>query len=283
MFDSRPLSWCAEEVRRHDNDRFLAALFAPEPARESLMALYAFNLEVARVREAAREPLVGAIRLAWWRDAATAMFEDRASPRHPVADALRAAIARHGLPRAPFDRLLEARARDLEDMPHADMAMLVAYAEGTGATLAELALAALGVQSGAALVAARAVGTAWALVGIARAVPFHARAHRLYLPADALASARVAAETVFAGRAGPALAPIVRAIAEKASECLATARALRAEIDPAALPALLPAQIADGYLKRLARVGHDPFDPRLARPAPRRHVNLTVAAWQRRY
>jgi len=43
-------------VRAGDRDRFLATLFAPAPQRRALFALYAFNLELARIREAARHP-----------------------------------------------------------------------------------------------------------------------------------------------------------------------------------------------------------------------------------
>src|ERR671926_643162 len=63
---------CADLVRDADKDRFLAALFAPEPARRGLLALYAFNVEVSRVRDRVSEPLPGEIRLQWWRDAISA-------------------------------------------------------------------------------------------------------------------------------------------------------------------------------------------------------------------
>ena len=59
---------CEELVRTGDKNRFLATLFAPQKYRRALYALYAFNLEVARTRELAREPIPGEIRLQWWRD-----------------------------------------------------------------------------------------------------------------------------------------------------------------------------------------------------------------------
>ncbi|MDE1903717.1 MAG: squalene/phytoene synthase family protein, partial [Alphaproteobacteria bacterium] len=54
-------------VRQHDRDRFATAMFAPEPRRENLFALYAFNYELAKVRESVREPMMGRVRLQWWR------------------------------------------------------------------------------------------------------------------------------------------------------------------------------------------------------------------------
>ena len=59
---------CAALVRDFDRDRYLAALYAPAHLRPALYALYAFNLEIARVRELAREPMPGEIRLQWWRE-----------------------------------------------------------------------------------------------------------------------------------------------------------------------------------------------------------------------
>ena len=61
-------SHCEQLVREADKDRFLATLFAPAAQRPALFALYAFNAEIARVRDIAREPMPGEIRLQWWRE-----------------------------------------------------------------------------------------------------------------------------------------------------------------------------------------------------------------------
>ena len=62
-------------VRRHDRDRFQTALFVPAARRDALFALYAFNYEIARVRESVSEPTLGLIRLEWWRQSLDAAFE----------------------------------------------------------------------------------------------------------------------------------------------------------------------------------------------------------------
>ena len=51
-------SYCADLVRRLDRERYLCALFAPAAAREDLLALYAFNLELARIPELVREQIL---------------------------------------------------------------------------------------------------------------------------------------------------------------------------------------------------------------------------------
>ncbi len=63
------LSACGRIVRENDPDRFFCTLFAPPAKREALFALYAFNHELARVAESVSEPMLGEIRLQWWREA----------------------------------------------------------------------------------------------------------------------------------------------------------------------------------------------------------------------
>ena len=46
-------------VRAADRDRYLAALYAPEDKRADLLALYAFNAEIAGVRDRVRQALPG--------------------------------------------------------------------------------------------------------------------------------------------------------------------------------------------------------------------------------
>jgi len=84
-------------VREADKDRFLATLFAPAPVRPPLYALYAFNVEIARVRELIHEPFAGEIRLQWWKDALSGNQAGEAAA-HPVASALRNTMAKYQLP-----------------------------------------------------------------------------------------------------------------------------------------------------------------------------------------
>jgi len=129
---------CEGLVRAADKDRFLSALFAPAEHRNALLALYAFNLEIARVREVAREALAGEIRLQWWSDAVEGRGEG-----HPVAAALLETVARYQLPTEPFRTLIDARRFDLYDEPMRSLADLERYAKGASAGLIALAAPAM--------------------------------------------------------------------------------------------------------------------------------------------
>lgn len=281
--DTADLSYCGQEVRRYDNDRFLTSLFAPADRREALFALCAFNLEIAKTREVVSEPMLGQMRLQWWRDAVDAVYTGGPVPVHAVVQPLAAAIAAHGLTRGHFDRLIDAREADLDDEPPASLECLVNYAEVTAAPLVLLGLEALGVRDAAAAEAGRHAGIAYALAGLLRAVPHLARQNRVLLPADRLAAHGVRVRAVIEGKAGAALTPVVREVAEVAREHLGRARALRRDVPRAAVPALLGAALADIHLGTLAGADHEVLAARVQMPHPLRQLKLAWAAARGRY
>ncbi len=261
---TRGLSALGAEVRRFDRERYLAALFAPAAKREALFVLYAFNYEVARVREIVSQPMLGQIRLQWWREVIEAAFAGVPPRRHEVASPLAAVIREYALTRAHFDRLVDARERDLADEPPPTLAALENYGEATSASLMLLALEILGVQGGAAVTAAREVGVAYALTGLLRAMRFHARAHRSYIPADVASAAGCDPGDYAALRPTAGISRAAATIGAAAAERLAAVRGMR--LPRGALPALLPAVAAGRALRQLRRAGNDPFDPRIAAP-----------------
>jgi NADH dehydrogenase [ubiquinone] 1 alpha subcomplex assembly factor 6 len=267
----------AQSLRRHDRDRYLTALFAPAERRGALIALYAFNFEVAKTREIVHEPLLGRIRLQWWRESIDAIYRGLPLRKHEVVEPLAAAIRRHDLTRYHFDRLIDAREADLADEPPASLAALELYAEDTAARLVRLALEILDARDEAAGEAGRHLGIAWALTGLLRALPVHARQRRVSLPADLIAETRLDVARFLELKPSPALRQIVEQLAQRAREHLSAARAKRAAIPRQALAALLIGTLADSHLGRLARAGYDPFARDLARPDTLASWRLTMA------
>jgi phytoene synthase len=154
------------EIRRADPDRWLASRFVGEPgARAGLIALYAFNHELARAAEVASQPLIGEMRLAWWREAIEEIFEGRAVRSHPTALALKAAVHERHLPRAGLEALVDARLRDLDAWPlKPDEA--VHYIDATSGAL--MALAARSLSPGVDAHDVRHAARAWGLSGLSR-------------------------------------------------------------------------------------------------------------------
>src|SRR5476649_1468893 len=174
---------CAALVREADRDRYLATLFAPAAQRDALYALYAFNVEIARVRDLAREPMPGEIRLQWWREVLLGEREGETAA-HPVAAALRETLARYRLPALPLIGLIDAREFDLYDDPMATLASLDDYAAMTGASLFVVAGNILGASGEQPEVIAHHAGIAHAVTGLLSRFGLHASRRQLYLPLD---------------------------------------------------------------------------------------------------
>ncbi len=273
----------AELVRRHDRDRYQTALFAPADRREALFALYAFNYEIARVREIVTQPMLGQIRLQWWREAVAAAFAGAPPRQHVVAEPLTAVIRDVALTRSHFDRMIDTRERDLADEPPATLAALEDYAEGSCATLLYLALEVLGASEPSTIAAASEVGIAYALAGLLRAMPFHARSSRRYVPADAGARHGLDQADYAALRDSTGLRTATAEIAEAAAGHLRAARRYRHEIPRSARAALLPAVVADRFLARLKRADFNPLAPELAAPDTLQSWRLFAAAVRGRF
>ncbi len=105
-------------VRRVDPDRWLSSRFIADPqARADVIAIYAYDHELARAPRVATNPLMGEIRLAWWREVLDEVFEGRHVRHHPTAQALAEVVRRRGLPREPLEAMIDGRYRQLDPEP----------------------------------------------------------------------------------------------------------------------------------------------------------------------
>jgi 15-cis-phytoene synthase len=250
--------YCDQLVRGADRDRFLASLFAPADRRSALFALYAFNVEVARVREFVHEAVAGEVRLQWWRDALEGQGHGEVRA-NPVADALLDTIARFKLPIAPMIRLIEARTFDLYDDPMPVLPDLDVYARDTSSALIELAAAILcGHELDLGETAIHA-GVAYAIAGLLRAFPVHAARGQLYLPRDLLQRHGVSNEDIFAGKATEELRAALAEMRQHARQHLAELDEWRSLVPPEASPAFLPVALVPALLARMERPHYDPF------------------------
>ena len=232
-------SYCEQLVREADKDRFLAGLFAPADRRMALMALYAFNVEIARAREHVHEALAGEVRLQWWRDALNDPPPDEARA-NPVADALIDTVVRCKLPVETLLRLIDARTFDLYDDPMPSQTELETYAQRTSSALIELAAAILGGSELDLGETAIHAGKAYAITGLLRAFPLHAARGQVYIPRDVLDRHGVSREEIVAGKATDALRAALAEIRLQVRQHLAELDEWRSLVPPEASPAFLP-------------------------------------------
>jgi len=136
--DTAAPTFCADLVRQHDFTRYAATLFVPADQRRALLALYAFNVEIFRVRDQVSQPLPGEVRLQWWSDVLAGKGQGGAEG-NPVAAELMLAIRHFRLPIGPLSRLIDEHQFDLYNDPMPTMAALEGYVTDTSSALFALA------------------------------------------------------------------------------------------------------------------------------------------------
>jgi len=283
MKTSQSLKYQGDLVRQFDRDRFLTSLFAAPEQRSRLHTLYAFNVELSRIRETVSEPIIGQMRIQWWRDVIDALKRDDSPPKgHPVAEPLANLIREANLPFLLFYRLLEARSHDVSGKPMGSLGELRSYSQGTSGTISELALYCLGVTDTVAKSAARNVGEAWALTGIVRSVRHHALAGRCLLPELIMADVGISLQDLQTPDRSRKAVPLLKKICDQAQELLKEARSTKRQVDVRAMPVLLHATLANQYLIDLERYGYDLFHPRLITQGPS-ITRLFWNAWRKTF
>ncbi|MBP1875696.1 All-trans-phytoene synthase [Ensifer adhaerens] len=252
------------DLRDNDRDRYLACLLAPAASQSSLAALYAFNAELARIRELVHEPIPGEIRMQWWRELLE--NEDATGEGHPLARALLDCIRKHRLPISVFQNMIDARIFDLYDDPMEDRAAFEGYAGETASALIQLSCLVLDPQNAAkSAEAAGHAGVAQAVAGVLLLLPQHCRRGQVYLPAELLRATGLDRETLLAGEDQDAIGRAVRAFAGYGRDHLTKARARLDTIAPGNFAGFVPLALAEPIFDRAETVGagvlRDPIRP----------------------
>ena len=255
--------FCAELVRAHDFTRYASALFVPAPARRGLLALYAFNVEISRVREQVSQPLPGEMRLQWWTDMLAGAGHGGVEG-NPVAAELLLAIRSWRLPVERLSRLIEEHQFDLYNDPMPTKAALEGYINDTSSALFSLGAAIAGVQSDKIDHLARHAGLAQGIARVMAALPLDASRRQLFVPLQLLESHGSDIEEVFAGKETPKLRAALDQLIGEAREHLKTALALLQSAPPQARPVFLPLALVGHDLARMSRADSDPFVPHAA-------------------
>ena len=256
-------------LRVADPDRYFATLFAPEPARNSLFAIHAFDCEIARIRQIVSEPLPGEVRIQWWRD--TIEGGAPQSVGHPLARALLVSIERFRLPIQAFLDLLDARIFDLYDDLMPKWSDLEGYCGETSAALVRLStiILANGEDPGAADASGHA-GVAIGFGRMLRALPFEARQGLILLPEEALKPYNIRRADLVAGQDAPELRSVLQQARLRLQGHLKAFHDLSGTIAPALRPAFLPLACVPLYLKQMEKGGYQPFATEIAIPDWRR-------------
>ena len=218
----------ADLVRCRDPDRYLSARSAPAGARRHLLALYAFNAEIARAAWVTDEPMIAMVRLQFWRDAISEICGGATTPKHEVAEELVRTVLASTLPRNLLEDLVDAREAEVHGQTLSGAAEFSEFINSTSGNLMWLAALALGC-GGPSERTVRDFAWGAGVASYLRAWPALAAGGRAMFNPD---------DEAFRG------------LPERADECIRSARSNRRLVPGKAAPALLAGWRASATLRR---------------------------------
>ena len=280
MFGPRPPELAAEAradlaacraALRNGSKTFLAAsLLLPRGVHEPASALYAFcrladdAVDASGERGGAVERLRERLRLAY-----------AGTPQNDPADrALAIVVARHLIPAALFDALLEGFEWDLQGRRYDSIESLHDYAARVAGAVGAMMALLMGVRSAEGLARACDLGVAMQLSNIARDVGEDARMGRLYLPRAWMTEAGLDPDEWLARPAfSPALASVVRRVLDAAELLYRRVDAGVARLPLACRPGINAARFM------YAEIGHEVARRGLDSVSGRARVSSARKAW----
>lgn len=245
---------------------YWAMRLLPGPRRDAMFAVYGYCRALDDIADGAGDAEGKRARLAVMRGAVAALFETGV-PLHPTLAALAPAIRRYELPRAEFDAVIDGMEMDVDGpLTAPSMDELALYCRRVAGAVGLLAVRVFDRPDADRL--AVLLGEALQLTNILRDVAEDAELGRLYLPAEILAEAGIAARDPGGVLGHPALPAACAALARIAERRYAEAEAELARIGRAGLwPAVAMMATYRVQLARLVRAGwrHPEAPPRLGR------------------
>lgn len=249
-------------VREADRDRYIAALFAPADRRDDLLALYAFDIELARIPQLAKQQIAGEIRLQWWREAVDGSSAHEAEA-NPVAAALKQVIERHSLPRGALHAMIDACGSELFPEPFSTIDDMLVWCDGLYAAQLRLAARILDPAQATeadtlAVEAGRTLGVTRLLMGFA----IRAAAGQCIVPLEVLARHGASPGDVTGGQATPGVIAALAELRHLARDYLARAEPSWRTAPVSLRPAFLLLALVEPRLRLLEESRATPYASR---------------------
>ena len=251
-------AYCADLVRGHDFPRYASTLFLPGVHRRPMLAIYAFNVEISRIRDQVSQPLPGQMRLQWWTDL-LAGHDHGGIEGNPVASELMWVIRTWRLPLDRLAQLIIEHEFDLYNDPMPSLSALEGYANDTASTLFACCSRILVRPSEEIDHVARHAGLAYGMIDVINQLPQDIARRQLFLPQQFLQQHGSSVEEVYAAKETPQARAAVDDLVAEAKKHLTTALSLLAEVPQEVRPAFLPLALVRRDIGRMERRDNDPF------------------------
>ena len=266
------LAACRESLRNGSRTFLAASMLLPRGVHEPASALYAFcrlaDDSVDDSGDCGSGPQGAVSRL---RERLLLAYAGTPQA-HPADRALSVVVARHGIPYALFDALLEGFGWDVQGRRYDSLESLHDYAARVAGTVGAMMALLMGVRCPDGLARACDLGVAMQLSNIARDVGEDARMGRLYLPRDWMREAGLDPEQWLAEPCfNPQIASVVQRVLDAADQLYRRVDSGVARLPLACRPGINAARFLYAEIgHEVARRGMDSVSRRARVPASRK-------------
>jgi len=209
-----PDEYCQEKTQHSSSSFYYSFLFLTPSQRQAMTALYAYCREVDDIVDECSDQIVAISKLNWWREEIHHTFHG--SPSHPVAIALKSAIAYYPMQEKYFLELIAGMEMDLQQQQYSSFNELSLYCYRAASTVGLLTIEILGYKESAPVEYARNLGIALQLINILRDIKEDAQRGRIYIPQDELQQFSVSKEMLLADSNTPETLALFKFQADRA-------------------------------------------------------------------
>ena len=273
------LSYCANQVRLFDRERFLCALFMPESKREMLFTLYAFHIEISRIQTIVTEPMAGLLRLQWWRDNIEQIYNG-AIPNHPVCEPLAVLINEKSLPKGYFDNILNARALDFETEPFATIEHLSSYAENIYSSILHLCAKTYAVEQQLEKIPVKALSTAFACMELLRL--YQKRPNQCIFPTNMVVKSKLTVDDTINIEDGEIIKPLVKQYVLLMEDFVASVKNSSTMIPAEIFPLFLPLVFIEKHIRILKKYDYNIFNSNFQERRLRSFLQLLKSGFKKK-
>lgn len=249
----------SQDDRSSGSDGQLAAMFAPEPQRSALIALHIWHAEISGLPLRISEPAIGAMRMAWHREAIEDAFADPpVVRRNPVIEGVAALREKPGAPdAASLTAILDAHDRDFEGQRFANLDAMREFAGAGWGRIMAVAAFLLDPEFNEPDPMA-AAGEAWGLAEILHSFPYRAGRGLATIPEDIMAKHGLTRARIATGREPELIREALQPVIGLARDRLDLARRNVRDLPPILFPAWGPLALSGRYLKKMEAAA-DPY------------------------
>jgi phytoene synthase len=272
-------SLSASLTRKSRSNFYFAFLALPRERREALYAVYAFCRTVDDLADLGSDPAAQRAGLARWREDVARCFAPGATPAHPIARQLQAAVRAFPIPRAALEAIIDGCEMDLARVRYETFEELEPYCYRVASAVGLCCIEIFGYTEPTARQYAVDLGKALQLTNIMRDVGADAHVGRVYLPQRELKDFGVSEDDLVSGRHGQPFVRLMQHQAARARRFYAAAAAAYPEADARSLvPAEIMGRIYHALLEEIEARRFAVFGERVTVPA-RRKVAIALRCW----